>query len=110
MVYLIAYDIADPRRLQRVAHFMERRALRCQKSVFLFHGDGVAVAVLLDQVSPLLDAACDVVQAWQLAGGPPPLGLVRGSPLSVYPAGVVLGREQTLFVQSRAPRLPETRG
>jgi CRISPR-associated protein Cas2 len=102
MRYLIAYDIADPRRLQRVAHFMERRALRCQKSVFLFQGDDVAVAALLDQVSPLLDAACDVVQAWQLAGGQPPLGLVRGSPLSVYPAGVVLGREQTLFVDRRS--------
>jgi CRISPR-associated protein Cas2 len=102
MRYLIAYDIADPRRLERVAHFMERRALRCQKSVFLFQGDDVAVACLLDQVSPLLDAACDVVQAWQLAGGQPPLGLVRGSPLSVYPAGVVLGREQTLFVERRS--------
>ena len=39
MHYLVAYDIADPRRLRRVARLMERRATRCQKSVFLFRGD-----------------------------------------------------------------------
>src|SRR5204862_195561 len=47
MHYLVAYDITDPRRLQRVARFLEKRALRCQKSVFLFAGDAAQLAALL---------------------------------------------------------------
>ena len=90
MPYLVAYDIADPRRLQRVARFLERRALRLQKSVFLFDGDRDAVSALLDQAAELIRPAEDVVQAWELA---------RGTPSPVAPAGVVLGGRRPLFVR-----------
>ncbi|MBR4611168.1 MAG: CRISPR-associated endonuclease Cas2 [Kiritimatiellae bacterium] len=33
-MYLISYDIADPRRLQRVAKLLKRYGVRLQKSVF----------------------------------------------------------------------------
>lgn len=36
--FLVAYDIASPRRLRRVARCLERQAIRTQKSVFLFQG------------------------------------------------------------------------
>ena len=49
MPYIMAYDIADPGRLRRVARLLERHALRCQKSVFLFQADRPAVEALLDQ-------------------------------------------------------------
>ena len=62
MRYLIAYDIADPRRLRRVARLLERRALRCQKSVFLFRGDAVEVERVLDELAPLLDPAQDAAR------------------------------------------------
>jgi CRISPR-associated protein Cas2 len=101
--YLVAYDIADPRRLQRVARRMERHATRTQKSVFLFHGSDGALLLLLDAVAPLLDLAQDVVQAWKLAADQPPLGTVRGTPLPVCPAGVVLAPTQTLFVRQPSP-------
>lgn len=32
--WLVVYDIADPRRLQRVAKWMQKFGLRAQKSVF----------------------------------------------------------------------------
>jgi CRISPR-associated protein Cas2 len=32
--WLVVYDIADPRRLQRVAKWMQKYGLRAQKSVF----------------------------------------------------------------------------
>jgi CRISPR-associated endonuclease Cas2 len=95
MTYLVAYDIADPRRLARVARAMERHGQRCQKSVFLFRGDATAVAALLDVVAPLLDPAQDVVQAWKLAADQPPTGLIRGSPAHVYPAAAVLDANHT---------------
>jgi CRISPR-associated protein Cas2 len=108
MLFLLAYDIADPRRLRRVARFLEKRALRCQYSVFLFRGERAAVARLLDEVRPLLDAARDVVQAWPIAGDPDP-DLVRGTPRPIYPAGVVLAGRQVLFVATAASP-PDGRG
>lgn len=89
MRFLIAYDIADPRRLRRVARFMERRAVRSQKSVFLFHGDEAAAGRLLEEVGPLLDGGADCVQAWKLSPDQPREGLVRGTAGMIYPAGVV---------------------
>ena len=50
MSFLVAYDIADPKRLRRVARLLERYALRCQKSVFLFDGDETGVAAPSHQV------------------------------------------------------------
>src|SRR5881409_825683 len=79
--HLIAYDIADPRRLQRVARRLERSAVRCQKSVFLFPAGPADVETLLDELATLLRLDEDVVQAWRLAQGQPALGLVRGTPL-----------------------------
>ena len=103
MAYLIAYDIADPRRLRRVARFMEKRALRCQKSVFWFDGDAAAVAALLAEVAGLLQPSEDVVQAWQLTREETADGLAQGAPLNVRPAGVVLGPRQSLFIKRRQP-------
>jgi CRISPR-associated protein Cas2 len=104
MHYLIAYDVADPRRLRRVARLLERRAVRCQKSVFLFRGDAAAVAALLDQAAKLLAVRDDVLQAWPLAAGA--TALSRGQPLPVTPAGVVLAPRRALFVA----RPPEPEG
>jgi CRISPR-associated endonuclease Cas2 len=103
MLYLVAYDIADPRRLKRVARFLERRALRCQKSVFLFRGDRAAVAALLEGLTPLLAPQDDVVQAWPLTRNPIDPGFVRGTPLPVQPASVVLAGRQCLFVTVSSP-------
>jgi len=104
--YLIAYDIAEPRRLQRVARLLERHALRCQKSVFLFNGEPDAVEALLEEVAQRMKLAKDVTQAWRLAGGQPPVGLIRGTPLQIYPAGVVLGPGQHLLVTHASLRGP----
>jgi CRISPR-associated protein Cas2 len=90
MYFLIAYDIADPRRLQRVARFMERRACRCQKSVFLFQGDWVTLERLLDEVVPLLSLKEDIVQAWKISADQPLKGHYRGTPVPLDPASAVL--------------------
>ena len=108
MLFVLAYDVADPRRLRRVARCLEKRALRCQYSVFLFRGDRAAVLGLLDEVRPLLDAAEDVIQAWPVAGDADP-ELVRGNPRPVCPAGVVLAGRQALIVYPAAPS-PDGRG
>ncbi len=102
MSYLVAYDIADPGRLRRVARFMERRAVRCQKSVFVFTGGAEAVEALLDAVTPLLVLDQDVVQAWALAGGQPICGRSRGAVIVPFPDGVVLDGQDRLVVARRS--------
>jgi CRISPR-associated protein Cas2 len=108
MRFVLAYDVSDPRRLRRLARFLEKRALRCQYSVFLFQGDRAAVVRLLDEVRPLLDEDQDVIQAWPVAAASDP-ELVRGSPRPLFPAGVVLAGRQALFVLPAAPA-PDGRG
>ena len=103
MAFLIAYDIADPKRLRRVARFMEKHALRCQKSVFWFSGDAEATVRLLDQAAELLQHDEDAVQAWQLSPGQVPAGLARGTPLPVRPAVVVLEPSGSLFLEHTKP-------
>ena len=45
--YLIAYDICCPKRLARVARSLEKKAVRVQKSVFMFEGPPQALDRLL---------------------------------------------------------------
>ena len=47
MRFIIAYDIAHPRRLRRVARVMEKHAIRCQKSVFIAQTDIAGVAAIV---------------------------------------------------------------
>jgi CRISPR-associated protein Cas2 len=101
MVYVVAYDIADPRRLRRVARFLERRAVRCQKSVFLFHGDVDAVTALLDALVPLLLLKEDCVQAWKLSKDQPAAGLTRGTAFPICPASAVLHAGSPFLVEKR---------
>jgi CRISPR-associated endonuclease Cas2 len=99
MRFVIAYDIADPKRLRRVARRLERAALRTQKSVFVFHGDAQALAELLDDVARLMDLRHDIVQAWKLAGDETPAGTARGAPLNLEPPAVVLADRQQWFLE-----------
>ncbi|OWK41137.1 CRISPR-associated endonuclease Cas2 [Fimbriiglobus ruber] len=100
--FLIAYDIAHPRRLRRVARELERRAVRVQYSVFVFRGDDAALAGLMTELRKLVSAEEDVVQAWPVPPGVSPerfaLGAVR--PVNA-PAVVVAGA--TRFVPRSVP-------
>ncbi|MBI3467752.1 MAG: CRISPR-associated endonuclease Cas2 [Planctomycetes bacterium] len=89
MLYLVAYDIADPGRLRRVARFLERRSVRCQKSVYLFEGTAQQLASLLDQAATFLDPHEDCLQAWRLDRGQPREGRTVGVAAVTCPAAVV---------------------
>ena len=89
MDFIVAYDIADPRRLQRVCRRLEKHAMRCQKSVFLFTGDPQRVRQVLDELAPLMNLREDVVQAWRVARDPAHLGLIRGVAVPRRPCAVV---------------------
>jgi len=102
MRYVVAYDIASPRRLRRVARLLEKHALRCQKSVFLFEGSKEKLLALLDEIKELISHQEDCVHAWGLVEAQPKLGLQRGTSAYVYPASVVIASGQNIFVDHGA--------
>jgi CRISPR-associated protein Cas2 len=97
-LYLIAYDIADPRRLRRVARFWERHGLRRQRSVFLVRAEGHELRRLLEDAGRLIRPDEDRLQAWRLAGGQPADGHALGAPRPPLPAAVVLAADQCFFL------------
>lgn len=90
MHYLIAYDICQPRRLRRVARYLEKCAIRCQKSVFVFDGSAERLREILDGVAELIEPAEDLVQAWKLAPRESPRGLRRGTAPVLFADAAVL--------------------
>ena len=97
MHYLIAYDIASPRRLRRVARYLEKHALRCQKSVFMFQGPPEQLSSVMAGIEPLIDAQFDLVQAWKLAARETPAGQRHGTPPMIYPDIAILDGKQHQF-------------
>ncbi len=64
--WLVAYDIADPRRLVRVHRFLKRRAIPVQYSVFVLHADTITLKSVLDGIANLIAPAEDGVRAYHL--------------------------------------------
>ncbi|HPM82088.1 MAG TPA: CRISPR-associated endonuclease Cas2 [Candidatus Anammoximicrobium sp.] len=95
--YLIAYDIASPQRLRRVARYLEKHAIRCQKSVFVFDGPPERLCVIMEGIEPLINPKVDLVQAWKLAPRETPKGQRHGTPPTLYPDIAILDGKQRRF-------------
>jgi len=66
MNFIIAYDIADPKRLSRVAKSLEKTARRVQKSVFIFSGSRRELNGVINDLIQLIEPSEDRVQAWPI--------------------------------------------
>lgn len=66
MLRVIAYDIGDPRRLQRVANLCDDHAVRIQRSLFECWLDDREFAAFWDKLSAEIDHAEDRVVAYAL--------------------------------------------
>ena len=104
MFYLVCYDIADPKRLQRVARLLEKKAVRCQKSVFLYRGMDRTLTRLLDDLSTLIDPGVDIVQAWKLARDESEKGEALGPAVNIAPRALILGANEPLTVDRHRSR------
>jgi CRISPR-associated protein Cas2 len=69
MLRLVAYDIADPRRLRRVAETCRDFGVRVQKSLFECWLDDDRFAELWSRIEAELDLATDRVNAYTLDAG-----------------------------------------
>ena len=67
-LWLICYDIADPRRLGRVARYLEKQGIRLQYSVFLVKADQSGIDAIRTDLSELIDSNHDDIRFYPLAG------------------------------------------
>ena len=66
MNFIVAYDIADPKRLKNVAHTLEKCGRRVQKSVFIFTGSRKQLDAVIDSLISHIDISEDRIQAWPI--------------------------------------------
>jgi CRISPR-associated protein Cas2 len=72
---LISYDISDPRRLARIARFLEKYAMRVQYSVYLYVCDSMDEKEGLTQkLLSLMDKEEDDIRIYQITSGSIALG------------------------------------
>lgn len=64
--YLLAYDIRDPKRLQKVHYYLRKRALAAQLSVFFLHTSEDGLVTVLDGVASRIDPRQDDVRAYPI--------------------------------------------
>ena len=65
-LYLICYDICDPRRLNQVARFLCKHACRVQYSVFVIQATPAQLAGVLAGLEDIIEPAEDDVRAYPL--------------------------------------------
>jgi CRISPR-associated protein Cas2 len=65
-MFLICYDIADPRRLARLHRFLRKRAVPVQYSVFIFHGDARQLHRCVNDAAALIDHKEDDLRAYPM--------------------------------------------
>jgi CRISPR-associated protein Cas2 len=104
--WLVAYDIASPRRLARLHRWLVQRALPVQYSVFVFTGTAAELAELIGGIALRIHPRQDDVRLYPLERGRPVH--VLGQPLLVEGVfGVVLppgARDQPDRLVKPAPR------
>jgi len=78
--YLVAYDIANPRRLSRIHRLLKKKGLAVQKSLFLVQETESRINQLLDSIASIMALREDDLRAYPImhpskiwTNGPNPL-------------------------------------
>ena len=78
--YLVAYDIANPRRLVRIHNLIKKEGLAVQKSLFFVQGREKRINELLDRIASIMALKEDDLRAYPIThprevwtNGPNPL-------------------------------------
>ena len=64
--WLIAYDIANPRRLVRVHRYLKRHAIPAQYSLFILYGNERKLEHVLEAIDERIDRTEDDVRAYRV--------------------------------------------
>lgn len=102
MVFLVAYDIANDKRLRRIARLMEEHGIRVQKSVFLFEGSDADLEELFTSAAERMDLEDDLIQAWRIASGQPKEGRSLGKPIPIFPDSIVFNGDEASILPTHS--------
>jgi CRISPR-associated protein Cas2 len=64
--WLLAYDIRDPKRLQRVGRYLRQEGVRLQYSVYLLSGNREHIEHVVEQLRQLINEKADDVRIYPL--------------------------------------------
>lgn len=92
--WLIAYDIADKRRLSRLHRFIIKHAVPVQYSLYWYKGSSAQIDRLLRDVSSLIDPRYDDVRAYPI----PQNTSVDSLGDSGLPAGIFLLEDEPVVI------------
>ena len=86
-VYVVAYDVTEPRRLRRVQRVTSRHGVFLQRSVYFFSGEGTELVRVLREAAGVLEQGQDDLRVYALSGpddlwflcgtSPPLVGLIH---------------------------------
>ena len=66
--FLISYDIADPKRLRKIARQIERKAMRIQYSVYvLFDATKEELSQLLEEILKIANEEQDDIRVYKIS-------------------------------------------
>jgi CRISPR-associated protein Cas2 len=66
MTYIITYDIASPRRVKRVAKYLERVGSRVQKSVFAVRKSSVKTRRIVERLRHIMNRRTDSLRVYPM--------------------------------------------
>ena len=82
--YLVAYDIANPKRLQKIHYLIKKEGLAVQKSLFFVQGTEARLNKLLDQIASIMVLREDDLRAYPITH-PKEVWTTGPNPLSEFP-------------------------
>lgn len=85
--FVIAYDIADNKRLRKVAKLLEREAIRFQYSLFIvYDATKDQIVELCERLNEVIDEDVDDVRIYKIAG----FGVRLGAAIDLeYPLNIL---------------------
>ncbi len=100
MNFLVAYDIAQPKRLKRVASCLELVARRVQKSVFLFTGTRRELDRVIAGLVQEIKISEDRIQAWPIRTSSRSHRIDAGAALPETGVAAVISPENWLVIEA----------
>lgn len=100
MNFLVAYDIADAKRLRDVAKTLERNARRVQKSVFVFTGTRRELEGVIRELVKLIEPAEDRIQAWPIRTSSKALRIDVGNALPDTAVTLIIASEECTLIEA----------
>ena len=82
--YLVAYDIANPRRLQKIHNLIKKEGLAVQKSLFFVQGTETGLNKLLDKIATIMVLREDDLRAYPILH-PKEVWTTGPNPISEFP-------------------------